>query len=175
MPEPTIKKYPVEIFGYPYTNQNEIAQKARSEQYCPFLKGECKKPRKSEPHVKIGLCSVGYKGDFSDRFLPVIICPYRLDTPAIFKVIEKDYFGALANGEKIVWIPEVSLGVAGSVDYVALKIKQNGRIDTTNDFVCVEVQAAGTTGTPWPAFLEYKQTGKFQSDTYLSLEFDKVE
>lgn len=166
MPEPIIKKYPLEIFGYPYTDRSEAAQQARAEQYCPFLKGECKKPRKSEPHVKVGICTVGYKGDFSDRFLPVIICPHRLDTPTIFEVIKTDYFGVLADDEKVAWAPEVSLGEAGSVDYVAVKMKKDENIDATNDFVCVELQAAGTTGTPWQAILEYRQTGQFQSNTY---------
>jgi hypothetical protein len=34
------------------------------------------------------------------------------------------------------------------------------------DFVCVEIQAAGTTGTPWDAFLEHKKNGRFSKDTY---------
>ncbi|MBE7468587.1 MAG: hypothetical protein DPW09_23030 [Anaerolineae bacterium] len=166
MPEPIIKRYPLELFGYPYTDQSETAQQVRAEQYCPFLGGICKKPRKSEPHIKIGICSVGYKGEFSGKFLPVIICPHRFDTPLLFKAIEEDYFGPLAADEKVMWATEVSLGVAGSVDYVAVKVKEEGIIDITSDFVCVKLQAAGTTGTPWQAFLEHKQTGKFQSDSY---------
>ena len=34
------------------------------------------------------------------------------------------------------------------------------------DFLCVEIQAAGTTGTPWQAVMDFKRTGSFQEETY---------
>ena len=79
-------------------------------------------------------------------------------------------FGLLADDETIVWASEVSIGTAGSVDYVAARAKRldNG-YDIQSDFVCVELQAAGTTGTPWQAILEHKEYGKFLSDRYNSI------
>lgn len=63
------------------------AKKERNEQYCPYLGRECSKPGKSEPHIKVGICSIGYKGSFTDSSRPVIICPFRSD---IWRVVPKD-------------------------------------------------------------------------------------
>jgi len=83
-----------------------------------------------------------------------------------FKAIENDYFGNISKEYDIVWVPEISLGVGGSVDYVAVKMKKFGALASFEDFVCVEFQAAGTTGTPWEAVQEYKKNGKFSKDSY---------
>jgi hypothetical protein len=160
MKKPTIKKYPTELFGHAFCDHSYKAKTALKEQYCPFLDDECKKPRKSQPTIKVGTCSVGYKG-FSDEYLPVIICPHRFNTSFIFKTIQQKY---LSNWENIEWVTEVSIGVGGSVDWVAInKDKNTGKI---KDFLCVEFQAAGTTGTPWDAVLEFKKSRKFTSDSY---------
>ena len=68
----------------------------------------------------------------------------------------------MPDGDQIKWASEVSCGVAGSIDFVAAKMTE-GKIE---DFLCVEFQAAGTTGTPWPAVVDFKQTGDFQKKTY---------
>ena len=162
MTEPILKKYPAEIFGKPYTDNSAATKRSRNKQHCPFLDAECKKPRKSEPHIKVGLFSVGYKGNASENYLPVIICPHRLDTQVIFRAVQANCFAILGKDEKIVWASEVSIPQAGSADYVLAKTKN----DEVVDFVCVELQAAGTTGTPWEAFLEHKRTGKFSKDSY---------
>ncbi len=160
MEKPEIKKFPTEIFGYPFCNHSQEAKQALEEQYCPYLNDECKKPRKSEPSIKVGTCSVGYKG-FSDEHLPVVICPHRFNTPEIFKTIQIEY---LSLWENIDWVTEVSIGVGGSVDYVAVdRDKNTGKV---KDFLCVEFQAAGTTGTPWQAVLEFKKNRKFSTDSY---------
>lgn len=160
MSKPVIKKYPTEIFGHPFCVHTAKAQKALKDQYCPFLNDECKKPRKSQPSIKVGTCSVGYKG-FSDEYIPVIICPHRFNTPVIFKAIQQQY---LNDWDNIEWVTEVSIGVGGSVDWVAIyKDKLTGKI---KDFLCVEFQAAGTTGTPWNAILEFKKKRKFSKDRY---------
>jgi hypothetical protein len=164
-PEPKIKRFPTEYFGYPYTDKSDIAQRARARQYCPFLKGECKKPRKSEPEIKVGVCSVGYKG-FLKEFTPIVICPHRFNSDHIFDTIEDNYFGDISSGYRIAWAPEVSVGVGGSIDYVAVKMKKFGGLASLEDFVCVEFQAAGTTGTPWEAVQDYRRTGKFNKENY---------
>lgn len=160
MKKPVIKKFPTELFGHAFCDHSDKAKAALKDQYCPFLDDECKKPRKSQPEIKVGTCSVGYKG-FSNEYLPVIICPHRFNTPFIFKTIQQKY---LSNWENIEWVTEVSIGVGGSVDWVAInKDKKTGKI---KDFLCVEFQAAGTTGTPWDAVLEFKKNRKFSSDSY---------
>ncbi|MBI5970918.1 MAG: hypothetical protein HY884_07160 [Deltaproteobacteria bacterium] len=161
MEKPIILEYPTEIFGHPFCDHSDGAKKALKDQYCPFLDDECKKPRKSEPEIKVGVCSVGYKGGFSRSFLPVIICPHRFNAPNIFRTIQKEY---LSEWENIEWITEVSMGVGGSVDYVA--INRDRRTSKIKDFLCVEFQAAGTTGTPWDAVLEFKKDRKFSSESY---------
>ncbi len=104
MPKPPLKKYPAEIFGYPYTNNSAV--------------------------------------------------------------IENE-FPTIADNETILWASEVSIGIAGSIDFVAVRAKKlETGYEIQGDFVCVELQAAGTTGTPWQAVLEHKEQGKFLSNTY---------
>jgi hypothetical protein len=162
MDEPEFTRHPTEIFGYPFINKNSAAQATREKQFCPFLDDECKKPRKSQPEVKIGVCTVGYKGNFLKKITPIIICPHRFREPIVYDTIKELYFGNLPDGYQIKWASEVSCGVAGSIDFVATKMKE-GEIE---DFLCVEFQAAGTTGTPWPAVIDFKQTGGFKQKTY---------
>jgi hypothetical protein len=166
MTKPPLGKYPVEIFGHLITNHSEEAQKAIVAQYCPFLQRECKKPRKSEAHIKVGICTVGYKGEWLKQYEPVIICPYRFYLPEIFDIVTKKYFGELIDEYEIVLVPEVSMGVGGSVDFVAVKIRKYGELKTMEDFVCIEFQAGGTTGTPWEAVLELKEHKKLLKNSY---------
>ena len=166
IPEPEIKRWVTEYFCYPYTDKSATASKARSEQYCLFLKDECKKPRKSEPKIKVGVCSVGYKGGFLKDFAPIVICPHRFNVSYVFDTIRRGYFGEISSDYEIEWASEVSMGVGGTVDYVAVKKKKFGDLTSFEDFVCVEFQAAGTTGTPWEAVQDLKRTGKFTKETY---------
>lgn len=161
MEEPELTQHPTEIFGYPFVDASSEAQDARQEQFCPFLSGECKKPRKSQPLIKVGVCTVGYKGNFLEQMTPIIICPHRLKESVIYRTIEKLYFGE-AKPSQIKWVSEVSCGVAGSIDFVAAKMEHS----TIQDFICVEFQAAGTTGTPWEAVLDFQQTISFKKKTY---------
>jgi len=73
MREPVIRKFPTEIFCYPYTDHTSQAINALSNQYCSYLQSTCNKPRKSEPAVKVGVCSIGYKGSFVSGYMPVTI------------------------------------------------------------------------------------------------------
>lgn len=161
MHEPSISKHPTEIFGHVYTDRSKEAKNALSKQYCPFRKNECNKPRKSEPHIKVGICSVGYKGDFLSEHAPVIICPNRFIDDVVFKTIEDNY---LPKNKRIEWVSEVGIGVGGNVDYVAVMIDKS--TNQISDFLCVEFQAAGTTGTPYPAVQELIKYGAFKSSDY---------
>lgn len=161
--EPPIRKFPTEIFGHPYVEHGTDARRALDTQNCPFLSDECKKPRKSEPHIKVGVCSVGYKGKFLPDHRPIVICPHRfLEGGTVFAVVADLYLPG--GGQNVEWVSEVSMGAAGSVDYVAVQLDAAGKI--IEDFLCVEFQAAGTTGTPWPAVLEFKESRRFSSGSY---------
>jgi hypothetical protein len=165
--EPKIKKFPTEYFGYPYAVKNKKVQKERKNQYCHFLGRTCNKPRKSEPHVKIGVCSVGYKGEHMKEHAPIIICPHRFYLDSVFQKIIEEHFSKVSNDFVIQWVPEVSIGVGGSIDFVAAKRKKVGSIyGDIEEFVCVEFQAGGTTGTPWEAVKDFKRKGRFLRDSY---------
>ena len=161
--EPPVRKFPTEIFGYPYIEHGTDARQALDTQTCPFLSDECKKPRKSEPQVKVGVCSVGYKGKFLDDYRPIVICPYRfLEDRTVFDTVANLYMPG--RDRNVEWVSEVSMGAAGSVDYVAVQLDADGT--AIEDFLCVEFQAAGTTGTPWPAVLEFKNSRSFSRNSY---------
>ena len=164
MPEPDFARHPVELFGHPYTNKGRVAQGHRARQHCPFLDAECKKPRKSEPHIKMGLCTVGYKPQFLADFKPVVICPHRFNTAEVFDGIANHYFPSDANSFTQ-WVPEVSIGLGGSIDYVLAKCNR-ANPTVIEDFVCVEFQAAGTTGTPWQAVLDFRQNRQIGGRNY---------
>jgi len=163
MNRPTIRCHPTEIFGYSVSCDNsDEMQKNFRQQYCPFLKAECKKFRKSTPEVKIGSCSLGYKGEHMDSFQPVIVCPERFNVPIVFDTIKNKYLNHWPN---IAWRSEVSMGVGGSVDWVAVN-EGDSRPWKIDDFLCVEFQAAGTTGTPWDAIEEFKRHHRFTQERY---------
>lgn len=160
MDEPIIKKFPTEIFCHAYTDKSGEAKKAIETQFCSFINGTCTKPRKSEPHIKVGVCSLGYKGSFTDNYLPVIICPHRFREDIVFSSVKDKY---LKQWDRIEWVSEVSIGVGGNVDYVAVRRNDKGDVI---DFLCVEFQAGGTTGSPWQAVLDFKEHGQFMEPSY---------
>jgi hypothetical protein len=159
MNEPNLEKLPTEIFGHPYTANSAKAKDDLQNQFCPFLQGECKKPRKSEPHIKVGICSVGYKGNYLDNAMPVIVCPHRFLTDYIFQTVQEKYFPEWQN---VKWVSEVNIG-GGNVDFVAVEIVG----EQIKDFICIELQASGTTGSAWQGVLDTKKHGKFQSEKYV--------
>ena len=160
--KPVIGKYPIEVFGYVYNDSSEEAINARNTQYCPFLNKECTKPRKSEPHIKVGICSLGYKGSFLGRFEPIIVCPFRFLEKIVFTSIHDKFF---PDWDNYAWIKEVNMGVSGNVDYVAVKTNEN--CERVTDFYCIEFQANGTTGSPYPYVKDLLKNGKYdQSYTF---------
>ena len=149
-----IKKLPVEIFGYDVEDHSQQASLARQQQYCRFLKDTCNKPRKSEPDVKVGICSLGasVKGG---KMSPVVVCPQRFKEESVFECLRLKY---LSKWKNVKWVQEVNIGVGGNVDYVAVEVDSH---DVVKDFLCVEIQAAGTTGSPYPYVKELLENGHF--------------
>jgi hypothetical protein len=158
MEEPIIKKYPTEVFGCSFTGQEQKLKSALKQQYCRFINSTCVKPRKSEPHIKVGICSLGYNVD--NQSVPVIVCPQRFKEQEMFDTIREQY---LSKWDNVEWVSEVNLGVGGSVDFVAVTRNRKGEII---DFLCVELQAAGTTGSPYPAVVDLKEHGSYTKESY---------
>lgn len=157
-----IGKFPIEVFGYAYDDNSAAAKNSRETQFCPYLGRECTKPRKSEPHIKVGICSLGYKGSFLDHCEPVIICPFRFLEDIVFESIKNKFF---PNWLNVKWAKEVNMGVSGNVDYVALNVDNTGKNAT--DFFCAEFQANGTTGSPYSYVRDLLNNGKYsESYTY---------
>ena len=156
-----LRKRPTELFGYDCDEHlhNSAFQLALRQQYCKYIKNTCVKPRKSEPTVKVGICSIGATL-CTKEIRPVIICPQRLKEDSMFEAIRETY---LSGWQNVKWISEVNIGVGGSIDYVAVELDKKNNV---RDFLCVELQAAGTTGSPYPAVKEIKTVGHFQSDSY---------
>lgn len=152
-------KYPIEVFGHVYNDMGDEAINDRKRQYCPYLERECTKPRKSEPQIKVGICTLGYRGSFLDHFEPVIICPFRFLEDVVYQTIHDRFFPAWDNTR---WVKEVTMGVSGNVDYVALKTNEAGT--TVEDFFCIEFQANGTTGSPYPYVRDLLQFGCYNGN-----------
>lgn len=164
--KPTIGKYPIEVFGHTYSDMTTGAKEDRANQYCPYLGRECTKPRKSEPHIKVGICSLGYKGSFLDHFEPVIVCPFRFLEAVVFNSIHEKFF---PDWEHYRWVKEVNMGVSGNVDYVAVKTDALGK--NPSDFFCVEFQANGTTGSPYPYVKDLLKDEKYGKDYTFGLNW----
>ena len=139
-----VKRLPVEYFCAELENLSEEDRLNINQQYCRFLRATCNKPRKSEPQIKVGICSLGSTVAGGGVVHPVIICPQRLKEDIMFNTIEEKY---LSSWDNVHWVQEVDMGVGGNVDYVAFELDDNGNV---KNFQCVELQAAGTTGTPYP-------------------------
>lgn len=150
-----IGKFPVEVFCYDYEDNSDSCISARKQQYCKYIKGTCVKPRKSEPQKKVGICTLGATVNREKKLYPVVICPQRFKDDAMFETIREKY---LSTWKNVKWIQEVNIGVGGNVDYVAVEVDEN---DLVKDFLCVEIQAGGTTGTPYPYVVELLNSGKY--------------
>lgn len=155
-----IGKFPIEVFCCYYENQSEATKLAYKQQYCKYIKGTCVKPRKSEPMIKVGICSLGSTVNKGKIIYPVIICPQRFKEESMFETIRQKY---LSHWKNVKWIQEVNIGVGGNVDYVAVEVDEH---DVVKDFLCVEIQAAGTTGTPYPYVKELLESGCYSGKTY---------
>jgi hypothetical protein len=161
--KPNVERFPIEIFGHcydEYYEKKESALSALKQQYCKYIHGTCVKPRKSAPSIKVGICTLGCSVNKSKQYHPVIICPQRFKEERMFETVRQKY---LSHWSNVKWVQEVNIGVGGNVDYVAVEIDKKNRV---KDFLCIELQAAGTTGSPYPAVEELKEHGTFKSKSY---------
>ena len=144
-----------EIFGVSTRPTGDIDWiELLKEPSCPYRGAACLMLRKGEPDTAIGTCSV-HDGKTGDR---ILICKYRLLDHGVFA----DCFHLLALHEpdnELHIVPEVSVPW-GSVDYFLTSVK-NGRV---RDFVGVELQALGTTGTVWPERQRFLQSAGIEVD-----------
>ncbi|MCD8296581.1 MAG: hypothetical protein LUC88_03315 [Prevotella sp.] len=154
------RKIPNRSFCHDYEDKSEGVKSPFKQQYCKYIKSTCVKPRKSQPDIKVGICSLGATVNNGKVYKPVIICPQRFKEDYMFETIRQKY---LNNWNNVKWIPEVYIGVGGSVDYVAVEIDSHNNI---SNFLCVELQAGGTTGTPYPAVKDLMEFGKYKRNSY---------
>ena len=155
-----LKRTPVEIFGHDTSTASGDLELAVKQQYCRFIHATCNKPRKSSPQEKVGICSVASTVAKGEALEPVIVCPQRFKVDSLLETIRQKY---LKDWSNVTWIPEVNIGVGGCIDYVAVELGSRSEI---LNFQCVELQAAGTTGTPYPAVIDFKEHGQFLKDKY---------
>lgn len=155
-----LKRTPVEIFGHDTSTASGDLELAVKQQYCRFIHATCNKPRKSSPQEKVGICSVASTVAKGEALEPVIVCPQRFKVDSLLETIRQKY---LKDWSNVTWIPEVNIGVGGSIDYVAVELGSRSEI---LNFQCVELQAAGTTGTPYPAVIDFKEHGQFLKVKY---------
>lgn len=152
-----IFRTPIELFCHDCSSGklSDAGKVALNQQYCKYIKGTCVKPRKSTPKVKVGICTLGSTVNNKHQIRPVVICPQRFKEDTVFEAIRMNY---LRSWKNVKWIPEVSIGVGGNVDYVAVELGKHNEI---LNFQCVEFQTAGTTGTPYSYVLDLKKYGDF--------------
>ena len=157
-------KVPIEWFGWKIpTCRTNDARVGQHHQQCRFTESLCAKPRKSTPEIRTGICTVNMTGGFFDGTRRVIICPKRFEVDIFFNILSARYF---TPGHKVTFTPEVQMGDFGNVDYVASQtyIDVHGR--SQNNLVLFELQAGGTTGSPYPAIEQYIEYGRFLNTSY---------
>lgn len=152
---PDIGKYPVEFYGFHYSDNSAEAEEHRDQERCPFIEAGCTKNRKSEPDKTIGTCTTGYRSQGDDDYRPHIICPNRFETD----VVTQELRDLLIDDGDFFRVREVPL-IGTSLDYVVGKRDRDGEI---LDFAGVEVQGLDTTGSVWDYRQEYFGDGNLKS------------
>lgn len=110
--------------------------KHREEHLCPYLRQQCVK-RSRLIDYPMGVCSVEYDDQV------VALCPKRfLQDSVVFRDVAQHCFGTTSD---IVRFDEVRLKGIGNFDHVL--VKHAPLSSAVEDFVVVEVQGHGTTGT----------------------------
>ena len=131
-----MSKYPSEIFGYPYYNRSEEAEKVRGNRWCPFVDKKCYKQSRLV-EFPFGVCSTHFNGE------DIAVCPRRfLDKSRIFWDIALHHFGSVND---ILVFSEVRLPKTGSFDFVMLRHAPLSI--EIEDFIIIEFQTGQTTGT----------------------------
>jgi hypothetical protein len=150
-------KYPSEIFGYYWKNQNRLAEDARQRHFCPFSDTVCFKQSRLIK-IPFGVCTAHVNGN------EIALCPRRfLDSNIVFRDIALKEFNTLDN---ILVFSEVGLKGIGNFDFVMVKHKPiSSKID---DFTVIEFQTGQTTSTGElvEGFKDFINNRKFSRDNY---------
>jgi hypothetical protein len=138
----TISKV-IELFGHSVAASNNAWPEIVGSQQCVYLNRKCWKTRKSQSHISIGTCTVGYGG--ATGLEPVVICPTRfIERRQIF--VDCLHLLTLHEpGNELHIVPEVSIP-GGNVDYFVVSVR-NGQV---RDFAGIEIQGLDTSGSVWP-------------------------
>jgi len=139
----TTKSRITELFGHPVTKCNDAWAEIVEAQQCTFLNRKCWKTRKSQKHISIGTCSVGF-GEAAGRD-PVIICPTRFIARRQIFVDCLHLLTLHEPGNELHIVPEVSVP-GGNVDYFIVSVR-DGQV---RDFAGIEIQGLDTSGSVWP-------------------------
>lgn len=146
-----------ELFGLSCSDLSNNFDEVIKTQFCPYIKRECIKSRKSEPNIKIGTCSVKYQNQ------NIIICPHRLlENNQIF-IDCKHLITKYEVENELYLIPEVKVP-GGYVDYFLVSVKDGKIID----FVGIELQTLDTTGSIWPERQCFLTENGIENGNYIS-------
>lgn len=147
-----------EVFGFPITNQSDLARRYRDHRLCPFNNRvpNCTKDKANDP---LGVCSVHDGNDVT------ITCPIRFRENWLIA----EHAAAFFFRKDIKWtsLTEVRINdkngrSAGNIDVVLAAYDEHGRV---TDFGSLEVQAVYISGNIRRPF------EKFMSETN-SIDFD---
>ncbi len=106
----------------------------------------------------------------------VIICPKRFELDNFFSMLSQRYFDA---DHSVTWTPEVKIGNFGNIDFVAShslprdeeadesdEMEDEDDVDDEPQIVLFELQAGGTTGSPYPAIEDFIENQSFSQTSY---------
>jgi hypothetical protein len=140
-----------EVFGFPFDNLSERAERYRNMTLCPFNNRvpSCTKNSVQDP---LGVCSI-FEADGR-----VITCPIRFRED--WRIIEdaaRFFFPPGPPGSKFTSLSEVRLkdaegGTAGDIDFVLVSLDDQGQIQ---DFGALEVQSVYISGNVTNPFEHY--------------------
>ena len=140
-----------EVFGFPYNNHSERAERYRNQTLCPYNNKvpSCTKNSVANP---LGICSVFEAGR------PVITCPTRFRED--WRILEDAASFFFSPGTRYTAVPETRLDdaeghSAGNIDFVLIAFDDHGRIA---DFGALEVQSVYISGNVSGPFNQYMAT-----------------
>ena len=143
-----------EIFGFPFDNLSEKAERYRKLKLCPYNNKvpSCTKNSAKNP---LGVCSI------FEKDVPVITCPIRfredwtiIEDAARFFFSSADQFTSLAE----IRLNDADGNSAGNIDFVLVSLDEQGNI---TDFGALEVQAvyiSGNISQPFEHYLQHHHT-----------------
>jgi hypothetical protein len=139
-----------EIFGYPYWNHSELAQRHRKYRLCPHNNKvpNCTKDKANDP---LGVCSISEGGNIA------IVCPIRFHQDWV--VVEDAAAFFFPAGTKWTSLIEVRLNdregsSAGYIDVVLVAYDDHGHV---TDFGALEIQAVYISGNIRRLFERYME------------------